>query len=137
MATATTGAPPQFDLSTAVPETEDGKAVNAVPAFDLNSAMPEESLESSRPQDNLQEAQAVPVRQQADTQMKENIEQTPPSPLSEAVRGFIKNVGKGGLEQYKEADYAFTHPDEIPTKNQGENSQDFEKRINQFEEQAN
>ena len=41
---------PQFDLSTAVPETDDGKAISAMPAFDLNSAIPEESIQTAQPQ---------------------------------------------------------------------------------------
>jgi hypothetical protein len=110
----TTTAPPQFDLSTAVPETEDGKAISAMPPFDLASARPEESLEAARPQDNLPEQQAAPLRQEATDQMKSDIEKTPPSPLSEAVRGFIENVGKGGLEQFKEADAVYSHPNETP-----------------------
>jgi len=65
--------------------------------------------------------------------MKAGIEQIPDSPASEAVRSFIKNFGKGGLEQFKEADFAYQHANDIPVKNEGENDQDFEKRINQFE----
>jgi len=39
----------QFDMSSAVPETEDGKAVSAMPAFDLSSAMPEDQISRAQP----------------------------------------------------------------------------------------
>lgn len=133
MATATTDTP-QFDLSSAVPETDDGKAISAMPTFDLKSAVPEESLENARPQDNLPEEQSAPLRQQAFDGMKAGIEQIPPSPYSKALRSFIKNVGKGGLEQFKEADFDYQNAANIPIKNEGESDQDFEKRISAFEQ---
>jgi len=39
----------QFDMSSAVPETEDGKAVSAMPAFDLSSAVPEDQISRAEP----------------------------------------------------------------------------------------
>lgn len=123
---------PQFDLSTAVPETDDGKAISALPAFDLASAVPEDSISEAHPENNLPEDQASPLRQEAYDKMKAGIEQIPPSPVSEAVRGFIKNIGGGGVEQFKEANFDYTHAANIPTQNEGESDQDFNKRFEEF-----
>ena len=118
---------PQFDLSSAVPETDDGKAISALPAFDLNSAVPEDSIQNANPQENMPEAQAAPLRQQAFESMKSGIEQTLPSgaadldkDASSALRAWIENVGKGGLEKFKEADAAYSHPNETPEQAEAE-----------------
>lgn len=39
----------QFDMSSAIPETEDGKSVSAMPSFDLSSAVPEDQISQEKP----------------------------------------------------------------------------------------
>ena len=134
----------QFDLSSAVLETEDGKAVSAMPAFDLSSAVPDdqlskvtpqylnESIGEAHPEKNLPEEQAAPLRQEAFDTMKKGIEQIPDSPASKAVRWWISNIGRGGLEEFKEADYDYSHIQAEPTRNEGESDESFNKRFEEF-----
>lgn len=132
MENQTIDAPPQFDLSSAVPETEDGNAVSALPDFDLKSAIPEESLENAKPENNISEGQALPLRQDAYEKMKAGIEQIPPSPLSVPVREFINNFGRGEIENFKEKSFDYERAANIPTQKDGESDQEFNKRMEEF-----
>lgn len=70
----------QFDLSSAVPETEDGKAISAMPQFDLSSFTPDPQFQKSTPQsweDKVVNFIKNPfLMSPDDMQAKENILQT-------------------------------------------------------------
>lgn len=107
-----------FDQTSAV--AVNNEAVNTT-SFDINSAKDEPQLQASTDSAPVERNQTGEVTNDAQA----------PSPISRFVRGIVKFMG-GGLEQFNEDKYTYEHAKDFPTQIQGENSDSYNNRIQEF-----
>jgi hypothetical protein len=125
-----------FELPNAVPLTEDGKAVSALPGFNINNAIPEDNIQNARPNDTVKgpNAQLDEVGQRIEnvgTNLS-NFFNRMGIQASKAVFD-LKNTFPSVLTQFDKANSDVKNIANFPDRIAGENNDSYNKRLAEFD----
>lgn len=124
-----------FDAPKSVPLTEDNKAVSALPSFDINSSVPEDSIQNANSKDIFKgpnpQLDEVGERINDVGSNLTNFFNRIGLQASKAI--FIaKNITPSVLTQIDQANFEAKNSENYPTKVEGENEKSYNKRLDDF-----